>query len=126
MRSERPSALRSPTSQTVAPSPLAPPVCSNDPSDSLGASTVFVGAGARLPSAVFATRQLAEAWIALHQVTGLLTAYPMGQGVYDWAIQTGALSSLDLNPSRHQLLAHHDQDPRCRGARTAVFRAFRL
>ncbi len=50
---------------------------------------VFSGEGAALPSAVFGDRALAEAWIAKHQLSGLLTAYPLNQSVYEWAIEKG-------------------------------------
>jgi hypothetical protein len=48
---------------------------------------VFNGAGARLPSGVFTSRTLAEAWISKHQLSGLLTEYPVDIGVLEWAIE---------------------------------------
>ena len=51
---------------------------------------VFHGAGARHASGVFATRADAESWIARNHLTGLLTAYPVGVGVYEWALESGA------------------------------------
>jgi hypothetical protein len=50
---------------------------------------VFHGAGAQFASGVFASRADAESWIARNQLTGLLTAYPVGVGVYDWAVDSG-------------------------------------
>ena len=50
---------------------------------------VFCGEGATLPSAVFGDRFRAEAWIAKHRVSGVLTAYPLDEGVYEWAIAAG-------------------------------------
>ena len=50
---------------------------------------VFVGAGARLPSAVFTTRAAAEKWIEANRVEGLLTEYPLNQSAYDWAVAHG-------------------------------------
>jgi hypothetical protein len=32
----------------------------------------------------------AEAWIRLHGLTGVLAEYPVGEGVYDVAVQSGA------------------------------------
>jgi hypothetical protein len=55
--------------------------------EELGSVWVFNGDNARFPSGVFASRASAEAWISLHRLTGLLTKYPLGVGVYDWAIQ---------------------------------------
>ncbi|MEM1094078.1 MAG: hypothetical protein AAGJ10_05705 [Bacteroidota bacterium] len=53
---------------------------------------VFNGANARLPSAVFRYRVEAEAWIALHKLTGMLTQYPVDASVYDWAIKEGVFT----------------------------------
>ena len=50
---------------------------------------VFNGERAFLPSAVFLTLELAEQWIKEKQVSGLLTAYPVNTGVYDWALTRG-------------------------------------
>lgn len=50
---------------------------------------IFIGEGARLPSGVFASRMDAELWIGQHGLSGLLTEYPIGIGVYDWAIANG-------------------------------------
>jgi hypothetical protein len=49
----------------------------------------FVGEGARFPSGIFASIDDAEAWIRQHQLSGLLTQYPVGEGVFDWAVATG-------------------------------------
>ena len=46
---------------------------------------VFHGSGGRFASGVFTTRDKAEAWIDQHHLTGVLTRYPLDQGVYDWA-----------------------------------------
>jgi hypothetical protein len=48
---------------------------------------VFHGMGGRFTSGVFTTREKAEAWINQHTLTGVLTRYPLDQGVYDWAIE---------------------------------------
>lgn len=50
---------------------------------------VFNG-GSSLPSGVFTTHELAEAWIAKHRLEGMLTKYPLDTGVYEWAIGCGA------------------------------------
>lgn len=50
---------------------------------------VFCGEGAQLPSGVFARREDAERWIVQHGLSGLLTAYPVGIAVYDWAVERG-------------------------------------
>ncbi len=38
---------------------------------------------------VFSTKENAQAWIATHGLSGLLTRYPLDMGSYDWAIQQG-------------------------------------
>jgi hypothetical protein len=50
---------------------------------------VFNAAGAHFPGAVFSSPVWAEAWIAKHSLTGVLTAYPVDQGVYEWAVAGG-------------------------------------
>ncbi len=50
---------------------------------------VFNGVRDHFPSGVFSQRELAEAWIRKYKLTGTLTAYPIDQGVYDWAIEYG-------------------------------------
>lgn len=50
---------------------------------------VFNGTQNHFPSAIFATRELAESWINQHQLTGTLTAYPINTSVYDWTIEKG-------------------------------------
>lgn len=47
---------------------------------------LFHGAQGRFASGVFTTREKAEVWIAHHKLSGVLTLYPVNQGVYDWAI----------------------------------------
>lgn len=46
---------------------------------------VFHGSGGRFASGVFTTRDKAEAWIYQHNLTGVLTRYPLNLGVYDGA-----------------------------------------
>lgn len=44
---------------------------------------IFNGANAKFPSAVFASKEDALGWIEIHQLTGVLTKYPLGISVYD-------------------------------------------
>lgn len=53
---------------------------------------VFVGDTARLPSAVFSTLERAQAWIARHRISGLVTQYPLDVPVIDWAVAQGVYS----------------------------------
>lgn len=50
---------------------------------------IFNGDGARFPSGVFSSRAAAARWVLQHGLTGLLTEYPLDNGVYDWAVQEG-------------------------------------
>jgi hypothetical protein len=50
---------------------------------------VFNGEGSHLPSGVFNDLDAALVWIKQHRLTGLLTAYPLNRGVYDWIVETG-------------------------------------
>ena len=50
---------------------------------------IFNGDGAKLASGVFSDRASAEAWIHERGMTGLLTRYPLGTGVFEWAVSEG-------------------------------------
>jgi hypothetical protein len=47
---------------------------------------VFSGDNSKLPSAVFTEKEKAEEWIKKYTLSGMLTAYPVNKGTYDWAI----------------------------------------
>ncbi|WP_433900162.1 DUF7710 domain-containing protein [Sphingobacterium puteale] len=47
---------------------------------------VFHGEGGRFSSGVFTSIEKAEIWIARHKLSGVLTAYPIDEGLYDWAL----------------------------------------
>ena len=53
---------------------------------------VFHGTGGRFASGVFSSRAEAEQFIANYRLSGLLTQYPVGISVYDWAIQENLFS----------------------------------
>jgi len=50
---------------------------------------VFHAAKARFTGGVFSDRGAAEEWIAKHRLTGVLTAYPLNEGCFDWAVREG-------------------------------------
>jgi hypothetical protein len=50
---------------------------------------VFNGQGGRFPGGVFTDRSNAESWIAANRLTGVLTAYPLDEGCFDWALRNG-------------------------------------
>ena len=44
------------------------------------------------PSGVFTTRERAEVWITERRLSGVLTAYPIDEGTFDWALRVGAVT----------------------------------
>jgi hypothetical protein len=48
---------------------------------------VFNGDGGHLPGGVFSSRARAEEWIGSRKLTGVLTAYPVDEGSFDWALR---------------------------------------
>ena len=50
---------------------------------------VFCGVKGQFPSGVFKDLSLAEDWIPQWSLTGVLTKYPINEGVYEWATRTG-------------------------------------
>jgi len=48
---------------------------------------VFHGSGSRFASGVFSSRETATKWIKERALSGVLTAYPLDEGVYDWAVR---------------------------------------
>lgn len=53
---------------------------------------VFLGDGATHAAAVFSARERAEAWIARHGLSGILTLYPVDQPIHEWAIDRGSFT----------------------------------
>lgn len=47
---------------------------------------IFHGEGGRFAGGVFSTKEAAEAWIGSRNVSGVLTAYPLDQWCFDWAV----------------------------------------
>ena len=58
---------------------------------------VFQGEGATFPCAVYTDLKLAEDWIAENLVSGLLTAYPLNQSLYDWVSEQGLWTPQEPN-----------------------------
>jgi hypothetical protein len=50
---------------------------------------IFHGDGASFAAGVFTTKDEGLRWAAQHGVTGILTAYPVGDGCYDIAVRDG-------------------------------------
>ncbi len=50
---------------------------------------IFVAPKATFPAGVFHSLEQAEDWIAGYRLSGIVTEYPIGFGVYDWAVSNG-------------------------------------
>jgi len=53
---------------------------------------IFVGEGGRFPSSAFTEIDEAESWIAQHKLSGMLSAMPVNQGLFEWAVENDALN----------------------------------
>jgi len=51
---------------------------------------LFHSINGRFAGGLFTEIELAEEWIFAHKLTGVLTAYPINVGVYDWAVKSGS------------------------------------
>ena len=51
---------------------------------------IFVAENAPFPSGVFDTAETGEAWVTKHNLSGTLTEYIVGTGVFEWAVAEGA------------------------------------
>ena len=50
---------------------------------------VFHGAGSQFANGVFLSFSIAESWITKHELSGVLTEYPINAGSYDFAVENG-------------------------------------
>jgi hypothetical protein len=50
---------------------------------------IFNGYKSQFPAGVFESVDQAEIFIKRHSLSGILTEYPLGVGVFDWAIENG-------------------------------------
>lgn len=53
---------------------------------------IFIGEGGRFPGAAFNKLADAEAWVLSHKLTGMISAMPINQGLFDWALENDALN----------------------------------
>jgi hypothetical protein len=61
---------------------------------------VFNSGSKGFPGGVFTERAMAELWIETHRLSGVLTAYPLDEGCYDFAIRHELISRRSLE--KHQ------------------------
>jgi hypothetical protein len=52
----------------------------------------FNGNNSKFPSGIFTEKEIAETWIKKYRLSGILTHYPLDEGVYNWAIFNGSFS----------------------------------
>lgn len=62
------------------------------------------------PSAVFANRRDAHKWITSLRLQGVLTAYPIGISVYDWAIKEGFFKLEDDEQRSPEFIQNFDTE----------------
>ena len=48
---------------------------------------IFIEEHGGAPGGVFSSRQLAEQWIRANRLSGTLSAYPLDEGCFDWALR---------------------------------------
>ncbi len=53
---------------------------------------VFLGDGGNFPSAAFNDFKSIEKWVSDNKLTGMISALPMNQGFFDWAVENDAIS----------------------------------
>ena len=53
---------------------------------------IFNGVGGQFPGGAFTSRELAEQWIRARRLSGTLTAYPLDEDCFDWALRVGAIT----------------------------------
>lgn len=78
----------------------------------------------RFAGGIFSSRAQAEEWISANRLNGTLTLYPVGVGVYEWAIERGLFSPRKAHESEATFIGgfttasqpHHHYDD---GERTA-------
>lgn len=58
---------------------------------------IFNGAKGRYPGGAFTDRRIAEAWIRTHELSGVLTWYPLDVGCLEWAVAHGCTN---ISPSK--------------------------
>ncbi|KID56562.1 hypothetical protein JF50_11530 [Pseudoalteromonas luteoviolacea] len=66
---------------------------------------VFNKNNADFSGGVFSELELAESWIKENSLTGVLTNYPLDQGVFDWAVEN------DMHNIKPEKLAEKSKQP---------------
>ncbi|AZZ98099.1 hypothetical protein [Pseudoalteromonas sp. R3] len=66
---------------------------------------IFNKSNADFSGGVFSELELAESWIKENSLTGILTKYPLDQGVFDWAVEN------DMHNIKPEKLAEKSKQP---------------
>lgn len=53
---------------------------------------LFHGDEGRFAGGAFTSRERAEDWIRARRLSGVLTAYPLDEGCFDWALRQGLVT----------------------------------
>ncbi|MBQ4864236.1 hypothetical protein J8L98_21330 [Pseudoalteromonas sp. MMG013] len=75
---------------------------------------VFNRNNANFSGGIFSQLNLAEAWIIQNELTGILTKYPLDQGVLDWAVAN------DMHSIKPEKLAEKSKQPNFVGGFTTA------
>ena len=59
-----------------------------------------MGEGGCFPAAAFTKFEDADAWVAKHRLTGMLSVMPLNQGLFDWAVENDVLN---LKPEKLEI-----------------------
>lgn len=72
--------------------------------DELSSVWVFQASNGRLASAVFPSQEDGENWIRKHKLSGIMTKYPVGVSIYDWAVGNGYFKPKDQSHSSPEFI----------------------
>jgi len=61
---------------------------------------IFIGNGAVFPSGAFTDRKVAEQWIRNNRLSGMLSAMPVNQSLFEWGCENNAFS---MKPDKFEL-----------------------
>jgi hypothetical protein len=75
---------------------------------------VFNKNNANFSGGVFSELELAENWIRGNSLSGILTEYPLNQGVFDWAVKN------DMHNIKPEKLAEKSEQPNFIGGFTSA------
>ena len=58
---------------------------------------IFHGANGRFSSGVFSSLKNGESWIKKHKLSGVLTEYPIDEGIFDWSVRNNFFEPKNSN-----------------------------